>query len=329
MIGTSSYRKAFFAAIALHLFLIVMLLADNSNQRPVLTAESRNEPGEEQPISVTKQEIVKAVSVDNEQIMETVNRLKQERIQQKQAEENRQRELNRQATEARQQRIKEQQELVRLKEEANKIAIARKKQAEEEKKRLKQLAEQKAQEAKRIEELKKQKEELLKQQQLEAKRLEELNKKNKIKAEQAKQAEQAKAAQMAKEQAERERANRAKAEMARKEQEAVTARNAEQKARLAGVIDKYKALIVNAIGRNWILPENVDSTLSSQFRIRLAPDGAVLEVRLTRSSGDPLLDRSAQTAIYKASPLPVPADAETFDMFRDISLTVRPEQVRG
>lgn len=86
---------------------------------------------------------------------------------------------------------------------------------------------------------------------------------------------------------------------------------------------------MNAIGRNWILPENVDSSLSSQFRIRLAPDGMVLEVTLTRSSGDPLLDRSAQTAIYKASPLPVPADAETFNLFRDISLTVRPEQVRG
>jgi len=69
--------------------------------------------------------------------------------------------------------------------------------------------------------------------------------------------------------------------------------------------------------------------MSSQFRIRLAPDGMVLQVSLTRSSGDPLLDRSAQTAIYKASPLPVPTDAETFNLFRDISLTVRPEQVRG
>lgn len=88
-------------------------------------------------------------------------------------------------------------------------------------------------------------------------------------------------------------------------------------------------MIVNAIGRQWILPENVDSSLSSQFRIRLAPDGAVLEVSLMRSSGDAVLDRSAQTAIYKASPLPVPSDPDTFNLFRDISLTVRPENVRG
>ena len=150
---------------------------------------------------------------------------------------------------------------------------------------------------------------------------------DKLKAEQEKTAQ---LAQAAKEKAEKEKADLVKAEMDRKKQEqAAAAQNAERQARIAGVVDKYKALIVNAIGRNWILPENVDSTLSSQFRIRLAPDGAVLEVTLTRSSGDSLLDRSAQTAIYKASPLPVPTDAETFNMFRDISLTVRPEQVRG
>lgn len=332
MISTPSYRKAFFVAIGLHLFLIVMLLSDNSGQRPVLTAESQNAPGMEQPIAVTtpQPEVVHAVSVDNQQVMETVNRLKQERQQQQRAEVNRQRELNRQVEVAKQQRVKEQQQLARLKEEANRIAIARKKQAEEEKKHLKQLAEQKVQEAKRIEELKKQKAELVKQQQLETKKLEDLNKKklaekanaDKLKAEQA--------AQAAKEHADKEKADLAKAETERKRQaQAAAAQNAEQQARMAGVVDKYKALIVNAIGRNWILPENVDSTLSSQFRIRLAPDGAVLEVTLTRSSGDPLLDRSAQTAIYKASPLPVPTDSGTFNMFRDISLTVRPEQIRG
>jgi len=55
----------------------------------------------------------------------------------------------------------------------------------------------------------------------------------------------------------------------------------------------------------------------------------VLEVSLTRSSGDSILDRSAQSAIYKASPLPVPSDTDAFNVFRDISLTVRPESARG
>lgn len=332
IINTPSYRKAFFSAVILHLFLIALLLTDTSTKRPVLTKEIQNSPGMLQPIA-SQQEVVKAVSVDNKEIMETVNRLKEEREQQKRAELSRQKELLRQAEAAKQQRIKEQQEVAKLKEEANKIAIARKKQAEEEKKRLKELAEQKALEAKRIDELKKQNEKLVKQRELEAKKLAELNKKKleeKAKADKLK-AEQAKAEKL---RAENARAEQEKAAMERKKQEEAAAaqqaaQNAERQARIAGEVDKYKALIVNAIGRNWILPENVDGSLSSQFRIRLAPDGTVLEVSLTRSSGDPLLDRSAQTAIYKASPLPVPKDVETFNLFRDISLTVRPEQVRG
>lgn len=334
MISTPSYRKAFFSAVTFHLFLIVLLLTDSTTQRPVLTMEAKNTPGLEQPVaSASQPEVVRAVAVNNKEVMETVNRLKQERAQQQKAEVNRQRELNRQVELAKQQRIKEQQHIAKLKEEANTIAIARKKQAEQEKKHLKELAEQKALEAKRIEELKKQQEKLVKQQELESKKLAELNKKKieeKAKVEQLK-TDQAAAAKARSEKA---RADQAKADMENKKQADAAAaqqaaQNAENQARLAGEVDKYKALIVNAIGRNWILPEHADSGMSSQFRIRLAPDGMVLEVSLTRSSGDPLLDRSAQTAIYKASPLPVPSDAETFNLFRDISLTVRPEQVRG
>ena len=335
MISTPSYRKALFSAIAFHVCLVVLLLTDTSTQRPVLTKETHNTPGIDQPIMVNtaQAEPVKAVSVDNKEIMETVNRLKQEREQQHKAEINRQKELNRQVELAKQQRIKEQQQIAKLKEEANKIAIARKKQAEAEKKHLKELAEQKALEAKRIEELKKQKEKLVEQQKQEAKKLAELN--NKKMEEKAKadklHAEQAKAA---KERDDKARVEQAKADAESKRQADAAAaqqaaQNAENQARIAGEVDKYKALIVNAIGRNWILPENANSSLSCQFRIRLAPDGTVLEVSLTRGSGDPLLDRSAQTAIRKASPLPVPSDADTFSMFRDISLTVRPEQVRG
>lgn len=334
MISTMNYKKAFYAALGLHFFLMAMLFVDHSSSRPTLTAENQNKPGMDLPmVSTPQSEPVKAVSVDNKQLMETVQRLQQERNQKKQAEINRQNELNRQAQLAKQQRIKEQNQIAKLKEEANKIAIARKKLVEEEKKHLKELAEQKVLEAKRIEELKKQKEKIVQEKELEAKKLAEINKKKAAEKVQ----EDKKKVDLAK--AEKLKADKARADLAKAESEKAkqaqalasqqAAQNAENQARIAGVVDKYKALIVNAIGRNWILPENVDSGLSSQFRIRLAPDGSVLDVALTRSSGDPLLDRSAQTAIYKAAPLPVPSDAETFNLFRDISLTVRPEQVRG
>lgn len=339
-----SYRKAFYAALMLHLCLALLLLTESSSKRPVLVNEAKNTPGEMTPIEANapQKEIVKAVSVNNQEVMETVNRLKQQRAQQIKAEQARQKALAQQAEQAKRARLQEQQRLAKLKEEADKLAIARKKQMEEEQKRLKQLALQKEQEAKRLQELKKQQQELEKKQQQEAAKLAELKKKkdeekaktDKLKAEQAaaearKKDEAIKrAAQIAA--AEKAAAEKATAEKAAAEKAAAeAAQAAANRARLAGEVDKYKALIINAIGRQWILPDNVNRGLSSQFRIRLAPDGAVLEVSLIRSSGDPILDRSAQTAIYKASPLPVPTDPATFDIFRDISLTVRPENVRG
>jgi colicin import membrane protein len=331
MILEQSYRKAFIAAIFLHLFLALGLLVDiTTNQRPVMTPEAKNEPSQALPVDQSaqpKEEIVKAVSVDKKEVMETVQRLKQERANQLKAEQSRQQALVKQAEMARRARLQEQQRLAKIREEADKLAIARKKQIEEEKRHLKELAEQKVQEAKRLEELKAKQQQLKKQQEeaeklavLKQKQAEEKAKADKLKEDKAK--EELARAEKAKAEAEAE-----KRRQAALQQQAVA--DAAKRAQLAGEVDKYKAMIVNAIGRQWILPENVDSSLSSQFRIRLAPDGAVLEVSLMRSSGDAVLDRSAQTAIYKASPLPVPSDPDTFNLFRDISLTVRPENVRG
>ncbi|MDI9819460.1 MULTISPECIES: cell envelope integrity protein TolA [unclassified Legionella] len=327
MIYDQSYRNAFYAAIFIHILLAVLLLMEPDHQRPVMTA-AKNQPSQALPVEQNKQpkdQVVKAVSVDNQEVMEAVNRLKQERADQLKAEQARQQALAKQAEMARKARLREQQQLAKLKEEAEKVAIARKKQMEEEQRRLRQLTLQKEQEAKRLAELK------AKQQQLEKKQREETEKIAQLKKKQAEEKARAEKEKVFKE--ELARAEKAKAaEIAEKQRQAAAqqaAQDAAKKAHIAGEVDKYKAMIVNAISRQWILPENVNRGLSSQFRIRLAPDGAVLEVTLTRSSGDPVLDRSAQTAIYKASPLPVPTDADAFNIFRDISLTVRPENVRG
>lgn len=319
MIRESDYRKAFIAALVMHLLLGMLLLTDSSSQRPVLTQESRNEPGQIKPLALSEKpepEIVRAVSVNNQEVMATVNRLKEERAQQIKAEQSRQAALNRQAEQARKARVMEQQRLARLKDESEKLAIARKKQIEEEKKRLKELSLQKEQEKKNLQKLKAQQQQMEKKQKEDAARLAELNKAKedaKLKEEQARLARESELAKEKQAQAARDEANR----------------EASRQARMAGEVNKYRAMILNAISQRWIVPENVDRTLSSQFHIRLAADGSVLEVSLIRSSGDSILDRSAQTAIYKASPLPVPGDPDMFASFRDINLTVRPENVRG
>ncbi|MDR3477902.1 MAG: cell envelope integrity protein TolA [Gammaproteobacteria bacterium] len=95
-------------------------------------------------------------------------------------------------------------------------------------------------------------------------------------------------------------------------------------AKARGEVNKYKALILQAISRRWLVPSGVNRELSSELLIRLAPGGTVLDVRVTRSSGDASLDRSARDAVFKASPLPVPDDADGFDQFRQFVLKVKP-----
>ncbi|MDP3561483.1 MAG: cell envelope integrity protein TolA [Legionellaceae bacterium] len=316
MTMSRSYRNAFLIAIALHVSIVLMLLIERSNEHPVLTNDAINEASAA-PLEIKEQQAqaIKAVSVDSREVMAEMNRLKDDRAQQKQAEVNRQRALQQQAELARKQRIDEQKRLENIKNEEAKLAIARQKKLVEEQANLKKIAAQKAEQEKHLAEMKQQQAELKKQQELETKKLADIQKK---KTEEFARAEQARQEQI-------------KAELAKKQQAAAqqAAMNAANNARVAGEVDKYKALIINAISRQWILPENANSNMSSQFRIRLAPTGAVLDVSLTRSSGDAILDRSAQAAIFKASPLPVPTDPTTFDMFRDISLTVRPVNARG
>lgn len=94
----------------------------------------------------------------------------------------------------------------------------------------------------------------------------------------------------------------------------------------ASEIDKYKALVIQAIAGNWIVPEGADKDASCLILINVAPGGMVIDAKLIKSSGNEALDLSAQKAVLKSSPLPVPSDPVLFDDFRTIKLTVRPER---
>ena len=94
-----------------------------------------------------------------------------------------------------------------------------------------------------------------------------------------------------------------------------------------GVINQYRQRIAQSIGSYWLVSRDVNKALSCQFLIQLAPGGVVLDVKLLKSSGNAAFDRSAEVAVYKASPLPVPKDAAQFGPFRQFSLIVSPKTV--
>lgn len=112
---------------------------------------------------------------------------------------------------------------------------------------------------------------------------------------------------------------------------AISAEKVEQQAAAKqnqGEVDKYKAMVLQAISSNWIVPDGVADNATCSLLVSVAPGGVVLDVKLLQSSGNQALDRSAQAAVLKSSPLPVPESPALFDNFRSIKLTVRPEGIR-
>lgn len=94
-----------------------------------------------------------------------------------------------------------------------------------------------------------------------------------------------------------------------------------------GEVNKYKALILQVVSEHWVVPTQVKKTLVCELMIRLAPGGMVLDVQVTKPSGDPSLDNSARAAVLKSSPLPVPSNPAAFEAFRQFVLKVKPEDI--
>ena len=64
----------------------------------------------------------------------------------------------------------------------------------------------------------------------------------------------------------------------------------------------------------------------AEFEVFLIPTGEVLNVKLSRSSGNPAYDNAVERAIRKASPLPLPTDPALVGRFRELKLKFRPNE---
>ena len=244
-----------------------------------------------------KQNVIKAVAVDANKVKAELDKLKRTDDRNKKKEKARIAKLKREEKKLRKKRTAEEKKLAKLK---------KKRQAEEKKRKLEQ---------KNLAELKKQQAALKKKQQAETK---------KRKTEERRQAELKKqqAALKEKQQAElkkKQNAIKKQQALAKKKREADKKQRqkelaqqlaAEEQAQADKVakreIDKYRILIRQKMKRTWLQPSGDLTGLSCVVKVRLIPSGDVISVKIIKTSGNLVFDRSVEIGIRKASPLPLP-----------------------
>jgi len=110
----------------------------------------------------------------------------------------------------------------------------------------------------------------------------------------------------------------------RREEERARVRAEVQRA-TAAEMGRYQDMIRSKIRHNIVMPPDVGVGISVEFKVVLLPDGSVLDAVRLKSSGNPAYDEATERAIYKAQPLPIPTDPLLKQRFRELRLTIRPE----
>ena len=144
--------------------------------------------------------------------------------------------------------------------------------------------------------------------QREKKKKAEAAKKKKLEAEKKKKAEAAKK----KKEAERKKQEAEQAQRERDEQEAVSAFGA-----VAWAIQEE-------VRTNWNPPAGDFEGFSVLFTIRVDREGNVTSVTMVRGSGNARFDESAENAIYKASPLPIPGEPRFYEYLKEFDFKFSP-----
>lgn len=287
--------RALFYAVLVHV-VIVGLLVVSLQWTPQVDA-----PGQAEPI-------VQAVAVDEKKVADERKKLAAAEARREAAEERKREQARRAAAEARDKRLAEEQRLKEL--QAKKVTEERRQQEAE----RKRLAEQKA-EQQRLERLRKERE-------AEEQRLAALEAERKMAEERRRREEEARRKE---EEARRQREEdeRALQQQIAEEQQRLEA----ERQRLAQqTIGQHSALIRQAVSREWLRPTGSPNDLKATFRVRTIPSGDVVMVETVKTSGDSVFDRSAEAAIRRASPLPVPRDADSYEAFREFNFEFDPSK---
>ena len=249
---------------------------------------------------------IQAVAISEQEILEQVE--KQQQLEQQKKKE------NDQAAKNIEELIKkQQQEKKKLDELARRRKAEEKKQQEAEKKK-KLEAEKKKLEAER-----KRKEE---QEKIAAEKKRKEAEKKKLEAEKKRKEAEKKKLEAEKKRKEEEKRRRAEQlrEQLEKEQRVKTQNDA------GDALSALKDQIAAKVEDNWRRPQISEAGLIATIRVKVARDGRVTSVRITRSSGDRYFDQSAENAVRKASPLPFPADPAYYEFINEFDFKFNPDE---
>jgi colicin import membrane protein len=292
-VRSRSEKISFACALGLHLIL-AMLIIFSVERTIILPAEPSDE----------KKQIIDAVMVNKKTLQEEVNRLEEKELKKRQVEQERIAEIANKEKEAIQKREKEEKLIIELKKKNEEL----KKEAE-----LQKLAQEKL-EKEREAKLKKEQEELKKIQKAKEEALAQKKKLEEVKkAQEEKKAEEDRIAAQKQKEKELTEQKVAQAISPRVKMDQIT---------------KHAMLIRNKIHQHWRQPIGFDfNGFYCVVTVSLLPTGDVVDAVVIKSSGNVEFDRSAEVAVRKASPLPMPEDSNIAKEFRQFDFTFRPEAV--
>ena len=136
--------------------------------------------------------------------------------------------------------------------------------------------------------------------------------------------EKAKKEKAKKEKAKKEKAKREKERQLQEQHEVEEARQRDQ-------TQAYSAIgaLVGRIGakvrENWNKPLGSMTGLETVISVKVQRTGEVVSVKVVKSSGDDFFDRSAENAVYKASPLPFPDEPRYYEFIKEFNFKFVPD----
>jgi colicin import membrane protein len=87
---------------------------------------------------------------------------------------------------------------------------------------------------------------------------------------------------------------------------------------------EWLALIRDKVTRNWIRPPSARPGVNCEVHVTQVPGGVVTGVQIGSCNGDEAVRASIETAVYRASPLPEPSNADLFD--RNLRFDFHPDE---